>query len=76
MTEDDIRKLTLFIRSRQPRFYIEKEEHSLKVEEESHYYCNLYDRRKELLPGSKAYEYLMDEIYVKEAIRYFNEDSN
>lgn len=76
MYEQDIRNIVQFVRSRQPRFYTDKDKNdlSLKVNEEDFYWCNLYDRRSELLKNSKEYDMAMDEIYIEEAKRYFNFD--
>jgi hypothetical protein len=74
MTEQDVRDVVEFVRSRQPRFYTQKEEDSLKVFSDDYYWVNLYDRRSELLKGSREYDEAMDEVYIQEALRYFSCD--
>lgn len=72
MTEQEIRKIVVFIRSRSEKFAVAKDGDP-KVFPDSFYNCTLYDRRSQLQKGSREYDEAMDEIYIKEVIDYLDD---
>lgn len=67
MTEDEVRKIVTYVRSHQPTW---KTTHTKSDAPPHERGVSLYDRRSQLLKGSKDYDVEMDELYVRS---YLNE---
>lgn len=67
MTEEEVRKVVTFVRSRQPRWKRESLDDDFDI--------SLYDRRSELLKGSQEYDIKMDDVYIREFMNEQNTPS-